>query len=282
MYSKKIILDLYQMGLKIDSLLHLEPLGDEHFGHIGTDVSLINKAVKRIAKAKNRITLFMGDQLDAINIYDKRYNPDSVLTHEIDDQRQNWQDAHEPIFEIQREARKKWNKFVYPITRNEKVLGLLHGNHEYKIRELNKTYIENLMCRPNGLDFIGSRAMLGISIQYKGKVLTEWTVAVMHGTGGGQPETMLRDMKKNWYADVFLCGHLHQKRYHTEIVNDFNWDAGKCEERSIHLANTGSFQATTTDGVDGYMDRKNGLVGGQTGTITMSFDPYSGKVSGHI
>ncbi len=134
MLSKKVIIDLHDLGLKMDSIIHVEPLGDEHFGHVGTDMDLIKKAIKRISNAKNRFTVFMGDQLDAINIYDKRYNPDSVLTHEIDDQRQNWQDAHEPLFEIQREIRKKYKQFEYPITKNEKILGLLHDNHEYKIR----------------------------------------------------------------------------------------------------------------------------------------------------
>ena len=49
--------------------------------------SLIN----RIAKNKNRFTLFLGDQIDAINIYDKRFNPDTVVEHDIDNQTMGWQ-----------------------------------------------------------------------------------------------------------------------------------------------------------------------------------------------
>ena len=278
MFSKRITIDLKKLGLRKDDLIHLEGLFDEHIGHRGTDLNMIKKAVKRISEEPNRFTVFGGDQLDAINIYDKRFNPDSVTERDIDNQRKLWQELHQDLFDIQQD--KKGG--VYPKTFNEKVFGLLHGNHEYKVRELTRPYIENHFCLPNDIDFLGSRAHIGLQVVHGKDILSEWSIAIMHGSGGGAPENMFRDMKKNWNADVYLCGHLHQKRYQSEVVYDFDWDEGKSYGREIHLANGGTFQNTLTNEYDGYMDRKNGITGTGIGTATLSFDAYNSKITGHV
>ena len=84
MFSKKVIINLD----KKDDVFHLEPLGDIHIGHAGFDKELYKKRISAIAKQKNRYTLFMGDQLDAITVYDRRYNPDMSLEHDIYNQRE--------------------------------------------------------------------------------------------------------------------------------------------------------------------------------------------------
>ena len=120
MFSKRITIDLKKLGLRKDDLIHLEGLFDEHIGHRGTDLNMIKKAVKRISEEPNRFTVFGGDQLDAINIYDKRFNPDSVTERDIDNQRKLWQELHQDLFDIQQD--KKGG--VYPKTFNEKVLSV--------------------------------------------------------------------------------------------------------------------------------------------------------------
>ena len=107
MFSKKIIIELE----KKDDIFHLEPLGDIHIGHSGFDERLYKSRIKAIAKAKNRYTIFMGDQIDAITVYDKRFNPDMSLEHDIDNQRETFQELTQPLFD----AHKK--------SKNEKVWG---------------------------------------------------------------------------------------------------------------------------------------------------------------
>ena len=87
------------MGLKIDDPIHIEPLGDIHFGAGGFMVDVYRKAINRIRDETNRITLFMGDQLDAITPYDKRFNPDTAYSHDIDEQRQEWQEETQPLID---------------------------------------------------------------------------------------------------------------------------------------------------------------------------------------
>jgi hypothetical protein len=165
---------------------------------------------------------------------------------------------------------------------NEKVWGFFHGNHDYKIPQITRSYLENTMCNPNGFTFMGSRGVMGLEVTYKKKILSQWSILFIHGSGGGKPERMMEQMKHNAYYDIFLCGHLHQKRYQPEVVYDFDWKSGKTWERDIHLGNTGTFCKTLIEDTDGYMDRKNEIIGSQLGTLTLSFNAEEGTINGHI
>lgn len=266
MFSKKVTIELQ----KKDDIIHLEPLSDIHVGHIGFDKDLYKNRISSISKEENRYTIFLGDQLDAITTYDKRFNPDMASEHDIDNQRKIWQKLSQPLIDVHKESK------------NEKIWGLLHGNHEYKIQAITRSYIENQFCDPNGITFLGSRALIGLEIKHKSKVLGQWLILAMHGSGGGKPETMFQQMKKNVYSDIFICGHLHQKRYQPEIAYDFDFATGQIWERDIHLVNAGTFCKTLVDGTDGYMDRKNETVHTQTGTATLSINASEGKIVGHI
>lgn len=296
-FSKKVIINLD----KIDDIIDLECLSDIHIGHVGFDEKHYIKRVKAIANSPTRVTLFGGDQFDAINIYDKRYNPDAVNIHEIDEQRQRFIDLTNDLLQIQKSRSEKVkikekvldritgevtlrDREVYKLKKNEnaKILGLMHGNHEYKIREITRAYIENHLCYPYGIDFMGAKCYFVLEIRYKGKVKGQWNIMAMHGSGGGTPETMLKDMKQNNYMDVFLCAHLHQKFYKEEEVIDLDPKTGKAWRRPIYLANMGTFCEFMTEGVSGYGDTKNKVIGTPIGTATISFNTYQGKVSGHI
>ena len=275
MISFKLAYDLYKMGLKIDDDIHIEPLGDIHFGARGLMIEVYRKAIKRIADEVNRITLFMGDQMDAITPYDKRFNPDTAYEHDIDNQRQEWQDETQYLIDE--------HKRLLGLYR--KIMAFLHGNHEYNVRGLTRAYIENQFCKNNKIQFVGSRAIIGLQFLWKGKKIAnhnKYKILAIHGVGGSKPETMFEQMKVNNYMDIFLCGHSHQKRYQCEVVQDFDFEKGQAYEREIHLVNTGTFCQTLSEGIDGYMDRKNKVVGSAVGTATLTVNPYLEKITGHI
>lgn len=278
-YSKKVTINLD----KKDDIIDFEPLGDIHIGHAGFDENLYKRRVKAITQDPNRYTLFMGDQIDAITIYDKRYNPDMSKEHDIAKQVKKWQELTEPLLEEHKSRFKKvQDSYELMKTKNEKIWGLEHGNHEYKINSITKAFLEMTFTNPSYITFLGSRALIGLEIKYKETILGRWTILAIHGSGGGKPETMFEQMKKNHYMDVFVCGHLHQKRYTPQIAIDFDWDTGKMWKRDIHLINSGTFCEPLVEGADGYMDRKNEIIPTNIGTATLSFDAYKGKVKGHI
>ena len=275
MISLKLQFDLWKMGMKIDDVIDIEPLGDIHFGARGFQPDIYKKAIERIRNQINRVTLFMGDQLDAITPYDKRFNPDMAYEHDIDNQRLEWQTATQPLIDEHKKVASKYRK----------IMAFLHGNHEYNIRGITRAYIENQFCKNNDLQFVGSRAIIGLEFLWKGKKITshnKYKILAIHGVGGSKPEAMFEAMKVNNYMDIFLCGHSHQKRYQSEMVMDFDFAKGQAFEREIHLMNTGTFCKTLSEGFDGYMDRKNKVVPSSAGTGTLTISPYQEKIAGHI
>ena len=297
MFSQKIIINLKNEKDTID----LEPLGDIHVGHVGFDKERYLERVKAIARDPNRYTLFMGDQLDAINIYDKRFQPNSVKLHEIDDQRQQWHDLTQELIDIQlkRSTDDMVAQYEYNPTTNKmdmtkrkikrlkkgqnpKIWGLLHGNHEYKIKELTEQYLKNNFCYNNGIDFLGAKCYISLDIKYKNEILGQWSIMAMHGYGGGKPENMLRQMRVGNYMDIFLCAHVHQKYYGEKEVMDMDHKEGEVWGRQVTLVNTGTFVHSLTKNVSGYMDTKNEVDGSPIGTATISINAASGKVNGHI
>ena len=297
MFSQKVVINLKH---KSDTI-YVEPLGDLHVGHVGFDKKHYKERVHAIAEEENRYTFFMGDQLDAINIYDKRYQPNSVKLHEIDDQRQQWQNLTQELIDIQLERsvndeiaqyeyEPKTNKMnitkrtIKRIKRGEnpKIWGLLHGNHEYKIKELTEQYLKNNFCYNNGIDFLGAKAYISLDIKYKGRILGQWSLMMMHGSGGGKPERMLAQMRVGNYMDMFFCGHVHQKYYGEKAVNTMDHKEGKIRPIQVSLINTGTFCESSTESVSGYMDTKNENDGSPIGTATVSINAESGKINGHI
>ena len=266
MFSKKINIELE----KKDDIFHLEPLGDIHVGHAGFNEDLYKSRIKAITKQKNRYTIFMGDQLDAITVYDKRFNPDMSVEHDVDNQREIFQKLTQPLFD----AHKKSD--------NEKIFGLMHGNHEYKIPQISRAYLENLFCRPNEVEFLGAKCYIALEVRYNKKILAQWEIMAMHGSGGGQPERMFKQMKTDNYMDIFMCGHLHQKRYIPGESYQMDFRSGNVWRRPTHSINTGTFCEFLVEGTSGYGDQKNEVMGTPIGTATLSFNAEEEKVIGHI
>ncbi len=267
MISKKIIINLP----KKDDIFHIEPLGDIHVGHAGFDKKLYKQRIKAITKNPLRHTIFMGDQLDAITVFDKRFNPDMSIEHDIDNQRKEWQELTQPLIDAHK-ASKDGNK----------IFGLLHGNHESKIRETTRAYIENQFCTPNEIDFLGYKTYIALEVRHKGKKLARWSIMAMHGSGGGQPENILKQMKVDNYMDVFMFGHVHQKRYIPGEAYELDFKTGKVWRRPTHSINTGTFCEFLVEGTSGYGDTKNQVSGTPIGTATLSFDAYNERIRGHV
>lgn len=266
MISKKITINLE----KKDDIFHLEPLGDIHIGHAGFNEKMYIERVKAISKDPLRFTIFMGDQIDAINIFDKRFNPDTSKEHDIDNQRKIWQKLTQPLIDSHKESC------------HEKIFGLLHGNHEYKIREITRSYIENQFCEPNNIDFLGAKTYIALEVKYKKKILAQWGIMAMHGSGGTSPERMIQQMKVDNYMDVFICAHVHQKRYLPGEALQLDFKTGKVWRRPTYSINTGTFCEFLVEGTSGYGDQKNQVSGTPIGTATLSFNASEEKIVGHI
>ena len=288
MYDKIEIIKLDKLGLKRDSSIFYEEITDEQVGNIGCREDKIAKRSKYIRNTPNRFTLFGGDQIDAISPLDRRFNRETEVEFDFDQQRAKWQKLHQALFEVHKKQTIKSTWISSPEENykhegiNEKVWGLLWGNHEYKIPYLTKSLIDNQFCKQNQLHFLGAKCMIGLRVMWKNEILHEWSLAIMHGSGGGTVENMFKGMKQNWEADAYFCSHLHQKKIQPEIVYAFDWRTGRVYQKDIILVNTGSFQEPITNDVDGYMDRKNSIIATGVGTSTVEYNGYDGSMKGHL
>ena len=139
-----------------------------------------------------------------------------------------------------------------------------------------------MFCRPYNIDFLGAKCYIALEVRYKKKILAQWEIMAMHGSGGGQPERMFKQMKTDNYMDVFMCGHLHQKRYIPGEAYQMDFRSGKVWRRPTHSINTGTFCEFLVEGTSGYGDQKNEVMGTPIGTATLSFNAEEEKIVGHI
>jgi len=168
----------------------------------------------------------------------------------------------------------------------------LAGNHEYNNRDIDQAWIKAFFegdkdagVEGLGVDYLGSRALIGLEILWKGKPLRRWTILSVHGFGGGNNAyTPLQNLMWNHVADVYLMGHLHQKMSMEEQMVSFSFakGVGKAVQRKIVLGNTGSFTETMLDGIDQWYERRNKMKPAVAGTITISFDALNGNLHHHI
>lgn len=269
MFSKLITIDLQ----KKDELVHLEPFGDLHVGHVGFREDEFIKRRNAVIKDEERYTIFMGDNIDAIDPLDKRWQETSISITDIDNQRAKWQKLIDPLVK----------RHIDRIEDNkcEKIFGGIAGNHEYK--KITQAYITNQFYDPNLIDYLGSRCYIGLDIRYKNQSLRRWSILAIHGAGGGSnPLTALDQMMFKHDADVYLMGHLHDKAIKTFQRAKFKFDdINRWVLQDTVQANTGTFCDTYTDGVDGYMDRKNKVNLSKPGTITITFDAENNKLHAH-
>lgn len=260
---------------KKDDIIHLEVFSDEHFGDPKRDKGLSERRQKAVLDDPNRYTAFGGDMFNNIMPWDKRYtlessDPVPSLTREVEE----WDEFHQPLFDLNKQYLKKckWPKIWYGLA----------GNHEYMDKHIDHYWMNSLFSTRD-IKYLGSKGWVGLQVNWKGKPLRRWKIFAAHGFGSSQAlEKPLQDMKVNNYADVFLMGHLHRKFVTEELAYDFNFANKEYVEKDIILGNTGTFSRSIIRGRDSWFEHRNKGIHSRPGTITVSFDGYNGKLSGHM
>jgi hypothetical protein len=86
---------------------------------------------------------------------------------------------------------------IHKKQKNEKIWGFFHGNHDYKIPQISRAYLENTMCTPNNITFMGSRGVLGLEIKHNKKIL---------------------DINLNWYMTLIGALEKHGKETYIWVI----------------------------------------------------------------
>ena len=174
--------------------MKLIPLGDIHLGDPNCDVERLKGTIEYIRKSKDLVVLGMGDYINAAlkssvsDVYGSRLTPE---------------EEYEEIIEL-----------LEPI--KDKFLGLLTGNHEYRIQKDTSIDMTKMMASELDVPYFGWGCFLkfsvGVNPSHHGRN-PSYTIFATHGSSGattesGRANAMKRLMFSN-SADLFLMGHVH-------------------------------------------------------------------------
>ncbi len=232
-------------------------IGDLHIGHALFDENAWNKAVKylekEIEKNKHYYIVFMGDIIDAITIYDKRFDPLEVSEKFA-------------IRDLKDLPRKQANYFLNTIKNipHERILCALIGNHEEVYVKKNQFDVYDYYCAKKNIKKMGYLGYLCLSIisrenEDRWKTTNRLSLFLSHGTGkGGINETysLLKVIQTGrWIdADIILQGHLHNLDSKV-IEREYVTRAGyKLAYKPMLFGNTGTFLQKRSIGKKGYFE----------------------------
>ncbi|MFQ6076860.1 MAG: hypothetical protein ACE5Z5_12150 [Candidatus Bathyarchaeia archaeon] len=224
----------------------LVPVGDIHLGHINVEKKTLGRVLRFIEETPNCLWLGMGDYADAITIKDYRYNPDSV----------------DREFETPQAQYREVERLFRPIA--QKCLGLLDGNHDYKLwRKYQHNYVDDLAYHL-GVTYLTMDAYIRLVFSRKsGKRAkkNQLNIYAHHGWTGartsGAKINRIEDLAKIFpLCNLYLMGHMHdigpsQPRVRLSVDRGLN--VVDHEERFIQ---TGSFLRGYVDGTMGYVEEK--------------------------
>lgn len=253
-----------------DFWIHIEPLSDIHIGSAFFDKVKFSQVINRIKNDPNRYTFIMGDIFDASLPGSKFYD-------------EGVRDFKMPSFEDQYQFAVK---SLYPI--REKIIGIHTGNHDERIRKLmmGDSFSNAVLRLANDLrvKYLGYLALTKLSFQRR-RSESRRGIDVFTAHGGysglrvGGNLNRVEDIASSFEADIYLTGHTHQIVV-DKLVRLGLDPAGRIHERVQVFGVCGSFLRPYNIGAISYPEYKI-LRTTRVGTITVSINPYEGRIQAH-
>lgn len=178
--------------------LELHPLSDFHFGDGLCDWQHIQKLINHIKDTPNAYCILGGDLMD------------TAIASSVGD---TYGANLSPMEQL-----KQCVKLFEPI--KDKIICVLHGNHENRVYKSDGIDLTALMCDQLGIrdKYSPTTALLFIRFGERADASHRhrkmmYTAYVTHGSGGGKKEggkiNRLADLAQIVDADVYITGHTH-------------------------------------------------------------------------
>jgi len=231
----------------------LYPLGDIHLGASGCDEQLLDTTIAAIRDDPLALCIGMGDYVDLISMRDeRRFDPEMISAQH----RSAYFKAYGP------QMRDAMIAKLRPI--EGKVLGLLHGNHEWAYSNRFEQEIGRDIATALGTRFLGYSCFIDLVFQRRGgRPQQRFRIVAHHGAGyaqtkGGKLNRLERFML-DFEADIYLFGHVHARLDDEAVALGANRTCRKLvEHRKVGVV-TGTYLRTyhaRADGASGYGERK--------------------------
>ncbi len=204
---------------KVKNYLTLIPLGDVHYGSKDCDVDIFKAHIEMIKKMDNCAVILMGDLTstgtrDSVGAgaYDDICTPEEQYYRMLD--------------------------FLEPI--KDKIIGILQGNHEERVRNASSFDINKLFARDLKVPYLQYGAALKLKVN-------EINIHVYAIHGGSCATTLAgkmnacRKMQEKVNADIYLHAHTHGLDYSPQIYYEIDNRSRTVVQRIRHFVLTGSF-----------------------------------------
>lgn len=229
---------------------YLVPIGDIHLGSKGCHVRRLKEVIEWVRQEPNAYAVGMGDYIEAIKPQDKRFDSKSVDPRYLQDLENATDLAVEDLGEM-----------LHPI--RHKLVGLLTGNHEEKVRLRDRDDPQRRLCRALRVKDLGYDALIRWTFRRGGgskEPAKTIFVAASHGTIAGRSLSgcvgRMERVGSQVEADLYLFGHGHQLIWFQTTRVSGN-DSGELHlgERLKSFAMTGTFRKTYEEGTRDYGEK---------------------------
>jgi len=240
--------------------LKIVPVGDIHFGNKNCNISLLKRTLQYINDTEDCYMIGMGDYVEAILAQDHRFE----------------QDNHPFAVQDQMYQIMEWFR---PLAEKGKILGLLTGNHEEKVRKMTSWDLTNVMCSNLNVPYLGYSAFIRLSISHKQVHGYPFIIYATHGVSSagkaGSTLNRLLTMGEKFDADILMMGHTHKIIDYPQVK--ISLAKTKLVKRIQHFINTGSFLETYINGTISYAERAQ-YQPLETGTIELKLYPATKQI----
>ena len=252
-------------GLSISQRFRVVLLGDFHIGNVGCDERLIKEHIRYIKETPDTYWIDMGDKIEAITRLDKRWDSGSIA---------DWIKLKE-IDDLPNVQAKRYVELVKPI--KDKCLGLIIGNHEIKLAQAFSNDVHKRICYELGVPDLGFLSIVRLKFRRKNNSNSAVVdIVATHGAGGslyvGSKINKLNRLANDFVADVYVCGHHHDKVSYKKKRIGVN-QGDRIVEKSIILCAVPSFFRTYVEGATTYGER-NLYSPTSIGAVKLTIQPF--------
>lgn len=247
-----------------EELIFLEPLGDIHIGNIACDEEKLRKRIEHIRKTPNQYWIGMGDYIEAIyptsgGITDKRFSHRFIK-----------RDIFTPEEQINYVA-----SLFDPI--KDKCLGLLEGNHEWKLGDKYGINLVEQLANRLGVKYLGPVGFIELKLRESTPIVILACHGHYTGVKKGGAVNKIQDLAAFFDADIYLMGHVHKRFFDKDEYISVR--GGKIIHALRSFGLTGHFLRTYVADIDTYGERRL-IQPGRVGTITIKIQA-DGEVYGY-
>ena len=184
----------------------IRPLFDLHIGSDVCDIEQLKKDIEWIRIRPNAFTFLGGDIIEAINVSDRRFDLQGVVSN-----------MRGKLNDLAQEQVKEAVKLLSPI--KDKILFSLEGNHEAKVKQNYFYDCANSIAEQLSIPYKTYSCLSRFIFQWhtqKSRV----DVYSHHGYGGGRKApskiSALMEFAMNFDADIYIMGHNHGIGVHSQ------------------------------------------------------------------